>query len=565
VDILIPDIGDVEDVEVIEICVAVGDEIGADDALVVIESDKASMEVPAGVAGTVTSIEVALGDQVTQGQLIARIDSASEVSTDEVAAADASEEELEAVPSSPTPTADEDRAEAEPDQDSVNDGTPPPTAQSSTFRVEMPDIGEAEDVVVIEVAVSEGSTVDADDLLVVVESDKASMEIPAGVAGVVEGVHVAEGDAVVEGTLLVTLTVDGDNKLANSPASDTEEAAETPADAAASKSLPIPQPSSARPDSAELEAPQTASSEPASAEPMTPRIYAGPAVRKLARELGVALEAVSGSGARGRIVKDDVKAYVKTRLAGGDEAESGNGIPVIDFERFGDIELQAMTRVQAAGAKNLHRSWLNVVHVTQHDEVDVTDMEDFRASLKSDAQAQGVKVTPVAFIVKACCHVLKLMPTFNASLDAEVRNFILKKYFHIGFAVDTDQGLVVPVIRNADQLGIFELSQTISDLAEKARTRKLSLDDTQGASFTISSLGNLGGTGFTPIVNAPEVAILGVSRLTTRPMWNGSEFVPRKMLPLSLSYDHRAINGAEGGRFMVELAAVLGDLRRLTL
>jgi pyruvate dehydrogenase E2 component (dihydrolipoamide acetyltransferase) len=291
-------------------------------------------------------------------------------------------------------------------------------------------------------------------------------------------------------------------------------------------------------------------------------------VRRLARELGVALAQVPGSGLRGRIVKDDVKTFVKSRLSAPPAAASGGGlprVPEIDFSRFGPIETVPLSRIRARGAENLHRSWVNVPHVTQHDEVDVTDLESFRKSLKAEAEAQGVKLTLVAFLIKACCQALAEFPTMNASLDPEARNYILKRYCHIGIAVDTEEGLVVPVIRDANRKGIWELARELAELSEKARNRKLTPADHQGGTFSITSLGALGGTGFTPIINAPEVAILGVARLATRPQWDGGAFVPRAMLPLSLSYDHRAINGAEAARFVGRLAQLLGDIRRLAL
>lgn len=299
-------------------------------------------------------------------------------------------------------------------------------------------------------------------------------------------------------------------------------------------------------------------------------MYAGPAVRRLARELGADLSAVRGSGNRGRILKDDVKAYVKDRLAAGagaPVAATGGlpSVPVVDFSRFGEVEEQPLSRIRARGAENLHRSWVNIPHVTQHDDVDVTDLEEFRAGLSEEGKARGIKVTPLAFIIKACCQALKEYPTVNASLDPAAKKFFLKRYFHIGVAVDTPDGLVVPVIRNADQKGVWELSREVSELADKARNRKLSVNEMQGGSFSVTSLGAIGGTGFTPIINAPEVAILGVGRLAVRPQWDGSQFVPRKMLPLSLSYDHRAINGAEAGRFVARLGQLLGDIRLLAL
>jgi pyruvate dehydrogenase E2 component (dihydrolipoamide acetyltransferase) len=545
-EVRIPDIGDIDEVEVIEICVAVGDQVGPDDALIVIESDKASMEVPAGTAGTIASIDVALGDQVAEGALVVTLEGA--------AAETAAEQETA---SREAPAAD--KAPAAPQDTTVAD-RPSAPAQPASVEVRVPDIGEATDVVVIEVAVAPGAEVSESDLLVVVESDKASMEIPAGQAGIVTAVHVEEGSEVAEGTLIATI----ESAPGSVPDADVAPPAEAPA--------PVPPatqpaaPSTRAPTGAIAAQPDTDGKDARGA---GDRVYASPAVRRLARELGVALEAVKGSGAKGRILKDDVKSHVKAAMTekGGSRA-TGAGIPpipAVDFSRFGPVEISPLSRIRAAGAANLHRSWLNLPHVTQFEEADVTELEVFRKTLKEEATRRDVKITPLAFIIKACCYALQEFPTFNASLDPEIKNFVLKRYYHIGFAVDTPDGLVVPVIREADRMGVWDLSEAITELAEKARTGKLGMNDLQGGSFSISSLGNIGGTGFTPIINAPEVAILGVSKLVTKPMWNGSDFEPRQMLPLSLSYDHRAINGAEAGRFMVMLAELLGDIRRLAL
>lgn len=562
-EVRIPDIGDIDEVEVIEICVAVGDQVGPDDALIVIESDKASMEVPAGVAGTIASIDVALGDQVAEGALVVTLDGADAGASDSAPsdAAPAREE---------TPATEARNESAEEDAGSDSAAATPPaqeaeapqqaSGQSAVVEVRVPDIGEATDVVVIEVAVTPGTEVGEDDLLVVVESDKASMEIPAGQSGTVTAVHVEEGSAVEEGTLIATIE-------AAARASATEPAAPAAPKTAAAASQP------AKPAPAEASAPakQEPVSSTAAEERADSSVYASPAVRRLARELGVSLTEVKGSGAKGRILKDDVKAHVKKAMTAKGPArgaEAGSGIPPVppvDFSKFGPVEISPMSRIRVAGAANLHRSWLNLPHVTQFEEADVTELEAFRATLKEEAARRDVKITPLAFIIKACCYALQEFPTFNASLDPEIKNFVLKKYYHIGFAVDAPDGLVVPVIRDADRMGVWDLSEAIIELGEKARTGKLGMSDLQGGSFSISSLGNIGGTGFTPIINAPEVAILGVSRLVTKPVWNGSDFEPRKMLPLSLSYDHRAINGAEGGRFMAMLAELLGDIRRLAL
>lgn len=557
-EIQIPDIGDVEHVEVIELCAEPGDEVGVDDALIVIESDKASMEVPAGLAGKVVALTVALGDEVTTGQVIARIETGNPVAVGEPASTDATPSTVDPGEISTIPSA----AASRPDDSMKSVADVDPVTRGVEIEVRMPDIGEAKDVVVIEVAVTAGDTVGADDLLVVVESDKASMEIPAGNAGSIVAVHVAVGEEVVEDILLVTLRTEGDSGTPPVPAP----IPEAPVQAT------VPVGRSSADDRAEP-APAAVGRDPATDLVADRRgeVYAGPAVRRLARELGVDLTQVNGSGGRGRIVKDDVKAFVKTSLTanvGSPQTGSGTGIPRIpevDFSKFGPIEITPLSRIRIAGALNLHRSWLNVPHVTQQEDADVTELEKFRRTLKDDAQKRQVKITPLAFIIKACCYALEAHPTFNASLDAEVKNFILKKYYHIGFAVDTQEGLVVPVIRDADKMGIWELSQAIAELAEKARQGKLAMNDMGGGTFSISSLGAIGGTGFTPLINAPEVAILGVARLAYKPVWDGNEFVPRNILPLSLSYDHRAINGAEAGRFIATLAELLGDIRRLSL
>ena len=528
-DVIIPDIGDAEDVEVIEICVAPGDAVAQNDALIVIESDKASMEVPAPFTGTVDQILVALGDSVNAGDAILRMDA--------VDGEERAESPDEAV-----------------DQAGTADGTPgvvadppkvpvsaAPSSAGERIEIRVPDIGEAENVSVIEVAVAAGQRVAVDDLLVVVESEKASMEIPSPFAGMVLEVAVKEGDGVEESTLLVVL----DGEVEAPPR--------------------VPEPASEAPEPAS-EAPGPTAPVPAVETPVGSgsKVYAGPAVRRLARELGVDLVAVNGSGARGRIVKDDVKAFVKRNL--GTPATPGLApMEVVDFSRYGEIETVPLSRIRARGAQNLHRSWQHVVHVTQHDDIDVTDLEAFRATLKEEASARDIKLTPLPFIMKACVRVLEMHPQFNASLDPTVTSLIVKRYHHIGFAVDTEDGLVVPVVRDAGGKGIYELATEIARLSDAARSKKLKPDEMRGGSFTISSLGAVGGTGFTPIVNAPEVAILGVARLDTRPVWDGTAFQPRKVLPVSLSYDHRAINGAEAGRFVVDLGRLLGDVRRLAL
>ncbi|MDE0692086.1 MAG: 2-oxo acid dehydrogenase subunit E2 [Gammaproteobacteria bacterium] len=457
--------------------------------------------------------------------------------------------------------------------------------------VRIPDIGDAQDVEVIELCVAAGDTVAVNDALIVIESDKASMEVPAPAAGTVQEVLVSLGDLVNEGDAIVVLEAVA---VAAGDAAGTEEAAReapgaaTPADETAAPQAREPRGGESDGlekligeldqliDSADAgtksgdEARPGVTGAPAvevTHDPSAPgaKVYAGPATRRLARELGVDLTDISGSGGHGRIVKDDVKAFVKQSMVAEAAPARGTAAPTIDFSRFGEVEEVPLSRVQARGAANLARSWAQVVHVTQHDEADVTELESFRTSLRAEAQARDTKLTPLPLIMKACTRVLTDFPQFNASLNAEVTALIHKRYMHIGFAVDTEAGLVVPVVRDANAKGVWQLAGEIERLSAAAREGRLKPDEIQGGCFTISSLGAIGGTGFTPVVNAPEVAILGVARLTTKPVWNGEAFVPREILPLSLSYDHRAINGAEAGRFMAALTSLLADFRRLAL
>ena len=425
--------------------------------------------------------------------------------------------------------------------------------------VVIPDIGEAEDVEVIELCVAPGDTVAVDDPLIVIESDKASMEVPSPFAGTLHDLKVVLGDVVNAGDVIATIAAKADG-LAGEAAESVRDSSEKAAGAGAAVVA------TTAPDAARRVASVPATSVPAPDDAAgTDRVYAGPAVRRLARELGADLEAIRGSGSGGRIVKDDVKEFVKARMTGNGPAASLPGVPDIDFARFGPVQEVPLTRLQARGGRNLHGSWLNVVHVTQHDEADVTELEAFRKSLAAEGEARGVKLTPLPFIVKACAENLRKFPRLNASLNAGADGLILKRYCHVGFAVDTGDGLIVPVIRDVDQKGVWQLAAEIAGLSTAARERKIRPDDLQGGCFTVSSLGRVGGTGFTPIVNAPEVGILGVGRLAMKPLWDGIEFQPRAVLPLALSYDHRAINGVEGGSFMVELTRLLGDIRRLVL
>ena len=432
----------------------------------------------------------------------------------------------------------------------------------TTEQVVIPDIGDAKDVEVIEICVSIGDHVVENDALIVIESDKASMEVPAPFEGTVTDISLALGDVVNTGDSIATLDVEApaskvEEKIEESKADTPQERAETKPEQPVSDTRQIPE----TPTTPEISAISPAREDGSS-------IYAGPAVRKLARELGVDLGRVNGSGANGRIVKDDVKAFVKQSFTQPQTLAAGAGIPAIelpDFSRFGEVEEVPLTRIQARGAENLSRSWLNVVHVTQHDEADISELEQFRSKLNSEVADRDSRLTPVPFIIKACASTLIEFPQFNSSISSDLKSLIQKKFVNIGMAVDTADGLVVPVIRDVDRKGVREIASEANELAAAAQEKKLKPADIQGATFTVSSLGNIGGTGFTPVVNAPEVAILGVARMTVKPVWINGEFSPRRVLPLSLSYDHRAINGAEAGRFVQALVSRLVDIRKLVL
>ncbi len=535
--IKVPDIGGAEGVEVIEICVAVGDEVAAEDSLLVLESDKASMEVPSPMAGKILSIKVSEGDTISEGSVIMELQVAGAAST------------------SPEPTAQEEpELQAQASVEQPVETSTVESAGSAEEVVNVPDIGGSEAVDAIEICVAVGDEVSEGDSLVVLESDKASMEIPSPKAGKVLSVNIKEGDKVSEGDKILVLEV-----IASVASSHQVAAAEKPALPTPAAAQPSPQPEISKASKAAVSA-DTNSTDSAS-------IYAGPAVRKLARELGVDLSKVQGSGPKGRLLKDDVQAFVKKALTE-KPAVSGAGIPAVpavDYSRFGSIDIQPMSKLHKLTAVNMQRSWLNVPHVTQFDEADISDLEDFRAGLKQEAEKRGVKITPLAFIMKAAAAALKTHPLVNASLYEDGGSIIYKDFVNIGMAVDTPAGLVVPVIRDVDQKSVWDLAAETAELAAKAKKRKLSPAEMQGGGFTVSSLGSIGGTGFTPIVNAPEVAILGVSKRAIKPHWNGSEFVPRKMLPLSLSYDHRALNGVSAGKFFTDLTALLADIRRLVL
>ena len=546
--VTVPDIGGAEGAEVIELLVAVGDEIALDQSLIVLESDKASMEIPSSVAGTLVELLVGEGQQLAEGAPIAIIETAG---VEEPAAS--SEPEIPAQPQ------EQPRTEA-PQQEAPPSEPQSAPASSAEQTVAVPDIGTDEAVELIEICVQPGDSVAEGDSLVVLESDKASMEVPAPAAGEVLKLLVGEGDSVRQGDELLVMR--GVAPAAPTPAPATE-----PASAAAPPEMPAPAQAAAAPPT----------SQAAVAAPATPAgtdsaagVYAGPAVRKLAREFGVDLGLVTGSGPRGRVLKEDLQQFVQQSLRGQSSTGAAQGgalpqIPEVDFSAFGEVEVTERSKLDKLTAANMQRSWLNVPHVTQFDEADITELEAFRASLKAEAEQRGTRLTPMPFLLKACAVALRDNPKFCTSLAAAGEQLVYKKYLHIGMAVDTPAGLVVPVIRDVDQKSIWQLAEEVLNLSAKARERKLTPGEMQGGCFTISSLGNIGGNGFTPIVNAPEVGILGVSRASMRPVWDGQAFVPRKMLPLALSYDHRVINGGDGGRFFARLLALLGDIRQLVM
>jgi len=541
-EVKVPDIGSSAKASIIEVAVKPGDTIEVDQSLITLESDKASMEIPSPAAGVVESVSVKVGDEVGTGDLILVLKGAGGAQGQAASA--------------PAPAAAAPQAEAAAPAEAEE------PAGESTEEVRIPDIG-ADAASVIEMLVKVGDSVEAEQSLITLESAKASMEIPAPKAGVIESIAIKVGDEAKTGDLILTLKVQG--KAAAKPAAAAQVPAATP-EQAKPANVQGSAPAKAAPQAAPAAAPSRGGS----------KVHAGPAVRQLAREFGVELSAVPGTGPKGRILKEDVQVYVKAELQKAKSAPAaaaagvtgGAGIPpipTVDFSKFGEVEEVPMTRLMQVGAANLHRSWLNVPHVTQFDSADITELEAFRVAQKAVAEKAGVKLTVLPLLLKACAYLLKELPDFNSSLAPSGKAVIRKKYVHIGFAVDTPDGLLVPVIKNVDQKSLLQLAAEAAALAEKARTKKLSADDMQGACFTISSLGHIGGTGFTPIVNAPEVAILGVSKATIQPVWDGKAFQPKLMLPLSLSYDHRVINGAAAARFTKRLGDVLTDIRTMLL
>ncbi|MGB0219883.1 MAG: dihydrolipoyllysine-residue acetyltransferase [Sinimarinibacterium flocculans] len=549
-EVKVPDIGDYTDVPVIDILVADGDTVEKDQPLLVLESDKATMEVPAPAAGTVRDLKIKVGDKLSQGMVICALESDE---ANAPAAAPQADPQKPPEKPEPQPPAPEPAPASKPAAAKTGGGN---------VDVKIPDIGDYAGVPVIEVLVADGDTVDKDQPLLVLESDKATMEVPSPAAGTVRGMKVKVGDKVSQGDAVCVLEAAGPGD--DAPA---QEATAAPAARPAPAEAPPPPPS----DAPRAAKPADSAASPAPASTEVP--YAGPATRKFARELGVDLAQVKGSGPRGRIVVEDVQGFVKTRLAAPSKvaATSAGGagippIPAVDFSQFGAIETKPLARIRKLSAVHLSRCWLNVPHVTQTDEADITEVEVFRKQQSEElAAAGGPKLTLLPILMKAVAVAMKTYPEFNASLSPDGESLIMKQYCYIGFAADTPNGLVVPVVRDVWSKGIAELSAECAALAKKARDGKLKPDEMKGGCFSISSLGGIGGSHFTPIVNAPEVGILGVSRALMKPVWDGKAFQPRLMCPLSLSYDHRVIDGAYAARFIVHLSRLLADVRRLLL
>ncbi|MEO5699836.1 MAG: dihydrolipoyllysine-residue acetyltransferase [Casimicrobiaceae bacterium] len=614
-EVKVPDIGDYEDVPVIEVLVKPGDRVAAEDSLVTLESDKATMDVPAPAAGTVRELMVKVGDKVGEGTLILLLDTAEDAEDEPITSASAkqaapasgneSRAQAAASPSGRNPPAaaapqdasgDNSRAQATasssggkpqaaaaPQEHAVPAPAPDPEAAAAggeTVEVRVPDIGDFDEVPIIEVLVKAGDLVNAEDSLVTLESDKATMDVPSPASGRVRELKAKVGDKVREGSVILIL--DSGGGATPQPERRAKSSAKGPPEAAAGASAGSAQPAEHAADAARSVSATAGSADPsATAEATAPvssegfkAAHASPSVRKFARELGVDLGRVGGSGPKGRILQEDVQKYVKGALdakaqpAAGGGTVAGAGLsllpwPKVDFAKFGPIEEKPLSRIKKISGANLARNWVMIPHVTQFDEADITDLEALRVGLNKENEKKSIKVTMLAFLIKASVAALQRFPDFNSALSGD--NLVYRKYFHIGFAADTPSGLVVPVIRDADRKGVLAIAKEMGELSTKARDGKLGPADMQGGTFSISSLGGIGGTAFTPIINAPEVAILGVSRGAMKPIWDGKAFAPRLMLPLSLSYDHRVIDGASAARFTTHLAQLLGDMRRALL
>ena len=561
VEIQVPDIGDFDEVGVIELLVKPGDTVKAEQSLITVESDKASMEIPSSHAGVVKDLRVQVGDKVKQGSVVLTLEVVGAVSESNSTPAQSQQAQaaIEKIAKTPTPSAAPVAAPA-----------PDAAAPVGPIEVRVPDIGDFKDVAVIELLVKPGDTVKLEQSLFTVESDKASMEIPSPAAGVIKELKVKIGDTVNIGDLVAVLEGSAGNApAAVAPAAPAASAAPVPAAAVAAAAPP---------------ATAIASASVPAHQPGTPAAglpHASPSVRKFARELGVPLDEVKGTGPKGRITQDDIQGFTKAVMGGATQTKaqaakapaassggSGEGLnllpwPKVDFAKFGPVERKDLSRIKKISGANLHRNWVVIPHVTNHDDADITDLEAFRVQFNKENEKSGVKVTMLAFMIKAAVAALKKFPEFNSSLDGD--QLVMKNYFHIGFAADTPNGLVVPVIKDADQKGIVQISKEMGELAAKAREGKLAPADMQGGCFSISSLGGIGGRYFTPIINAPEVAIMGVCKSSIEPKWDGKQFAPRLMLPLSLSWDHRVIDGAAAARFNVYFASLLADFRRIVM
>ena len=575
--IRVPDVGSSDPVDVIEVSVKKGDSVEAEDTIVVLESDKASVEVPCPKAGTVLELLVKAGDRVKEGDPLLELD--TEAGADDQASDDGDSDESastdnEQEDSEPDDSGSDGKGSGERESDGSGSGGSGPAREQT---VPAPDLGDIDEAEIIELSVSEGDTVEAEQTILVLESDKASLEIPSPAAGTVKKLLVKTGDKITSGTELMVLettgggeeTADeataGEDKSAGKQSGESGSGESKPGESEPGGSGPAREASSTQDSGGIGEHP--AKSGAAAAGRPSRNVHAGPAVRKLARETGVDLGTVPPSGPKDRILKEDVHAHIKQRMeqpaaAGGAGAPD---LPEIDFSEFGPVERDELNKLRKVAARNLHRSWVAIPHVTQFDEADITELEAFRKSQNKALEKEGVKLTMLAFLVQACARALRQFPRVNSSLEPSGEALILKDYVHIGIAVDTPNGLVVPVLRDADKKGLSQIATEIGELAAKARDRKLSPADMKGATFSISSLGGIGGTAFTPIVNWPEVAILGVSRSDTKPVWDGTAFQPRLMLPLSFSYDHRVIDGADAARFTTYLSGLLGDMRRALL
>ncbi|MDR5854181.1 dihydrolipoyllysine-residue acetyltransferase [Caballeronia sp. LZ062] len=550
IEVKVPDIGDFKDIPVIEVLVKPGDVVEQEQSLVTLESDKATMDVPSSSAGTVKEVKVKVGDNVSEGTLIVVLEGGGAAAAPSAPAAPAKQE-------APAQT----QTHSQPAQASGGGGS---------VEVKVPDIGDFTDIPIIEIAVKVGDKVEKEQSLVTLESDKATMDVPSPAAGTVKELKVKIGDTVSEGSLILILE-GGEGGAAAAPA-------------AAAPKQEAPSPTAAPPDAPAKPAPAKEAPSALAQAPVMPAgdgtrtsSHASPSVRKFARELGVDVTRVNGTGPKGRITQQDVTAFVKGVMTGQAKAPAAAAAPAgggggelgllpwpkVDFTKFGPVDPKPLSRIKKISGANLHRNWVMIPHVTNNDEADITELEELRVKLNKEHEKAGVKFTMLAFVIKAVVAALKKFPTFNASLDGD--NLVFKKYYHIGFAADTPNGLVVPVIRDADKKGLVDIAKEMSELSKLAREGKLKPDQMQGGCFSISSLGGIGGTHFTPIINAPEVAILGLSRGQQKPVWDGKQFVPRLTLPLSLSYDHRVIDGAEAARFNAYLSAILADFRRVIL